>query len=351
MQLLPEPEAHGRRGYNHAMARSRLLLGALLVACALFAVWQDAAVGQGRAPVTAVASPDGKLVLSSLGSAVPKLTDPTIGATRPCGFRHSGVSYDHVMWVFMENESLSSIIGAPDAPFANLLARRCGLATDYYAVGHPSLSNYLAATGGTTAGVSDDGEPAAHPVSGQSIFSQVDSHHLTWRSYAESMPVDCDTVTSGDYAARHNPAVYYTALRKACARYDVPMGPISTGALHQALYTGSLANFVFVTPNICDDAHSCPVLHGDEWLARFMSMVFASSTYRRGHMVVFVVWDEGNLTNQVPAMVAAPSVPSGIRSSVPFNHYSLLQTAEQLLGLPLLDNSRTAQSMVAAFHL
>ena len=82
-----------------------------------------------------------------------------------------------------------------------------------------------------------------------------------------------------------------------------------------------------------------------------MSMVFASSTYRRGHMVVFVVWDEGNLTNQVPAMVAAPSVPSGIRSSVPFNHYSLLQTAEQLLGLPLLDNSRTAQSMVAAFHL
>lgn len=93
------------------------------------------------------------------------------------------------------------------------------------------------------------------------------------------------------------------------------------------------------------------MLHGDEWLARFMSMVFASSTYRRGHMVVFVVWDEGNLTNQVPAMVAAPSVPSGIRSSVPFNHYSLLQTAEQLLGLPLLDNSRTAQSMVAAFHL
>jgi hypothetical protein len=49
--------------------------------------------------------------------------------------------------------------------------------------------------------------------------------------------------------------------------------------------------------------------------------------------------------------VAAPSVPSGIRSSVPFNHYSLLRTAEQLLGLPLLDNSRTAQSMVAAFHL
>jgi len=255
------------------------------------------------------------------------------------------------MWIFMENESLSSIIGASEAPFANLLARRCGLATNYFAIAHPSLPNYLAATGGTTAGVSDDGEPSAHPLTGWSIFSQVVAKHLTWRSYAESMPVPCDRVTSGEYAARHNPAVYYTALRKACSRDDVAMGPISTGALHDALYENNLANFVFVTPNICDDAHSCSVRHGDKWLSEFLSMIFSSTTYRFGHLAVFVVWDEGNLTNQVPAIVAAPSVPSGLRSAVSFDHYSLLRTAEQLLGLPLLLNAARAASMVAAFHL
>jgi len=251
----------------------------------------------------------------------------------------------------MENESLVSIIGSPEAPYATLLSRRCGLATDYFAITHPSLPNYLAATGGTTAGVTDDGEPSVHPIGGTSIFSEVDTHGLSWRAYAESMPEPCDTVTSGLYAARHNPAVYYTSLRAACARDDVPLGPIGTGALHRALYDATLANFVFVTPNICDDAHSCPVGVGDAWLSRFLSGVFASPTYRLGRTVVFVTWDEGNVDNRVATIVAAPSVPSGTRSAVAFDHYSLLRTAEQLLGLHALAEAARASSMTAAFHL
>jgi len=274
-----------------------------------------------------------------------------VSIEQPCGYRIAKPSYDHVMWIWMENESLASIIGAPDAPYATSLARRCGLATKYYAITHPSLPNYLAATGGTTAGVSDDGEPSLHPIAGASIFSQVSAHRLSWRAYAESMPVACDTVTSGLYAARHNPAVYYTALRSSCVRDDVAMGTVSGGALHRALYDGTLANFVFVTPNICDDAHSCPVEHGDEWLSGLLSMVFGSPTYRAGHLVVFVVWDEGNLNNQVPAIVTAPSVPAGRRSALAFDHYSLLRTAEQLLGLPTLLNSAKSRSMVEAFGL
>jgi hypothetical protein len=255
------------------------------------------------------------------------------------------------MWVFMENESLVSIIGAPDSPYVTQLARRCGLATDYNAVTHPSLPNYLAVTGGTSFGVTDDGEPSTHPVAGASIFSELAARRLTWRSYAESMPRPCDTVTSGLYAARHNPAVYYTAIRVACARDDVPMGSLGGGALHRALYAGKLANFVFVTPNVCDDAHSCPVRQGDEWLSEFLAVVFASPTYRLGHMAVFVVWDEGNVNNLVPAVVAAPSVPIDARSRVSFSHYSLLRTTEQLLGVPPIANAVKASSMVAAFHL
>ena len=213
------------------------------------------------------------------GPASANLTVAAVGANRPCGFARSSVAYEHVMWVFMENESLSSIIGAPDAPFATLLARRCGLAGDYYAIGHPSLPNYLA-----DHRWHDSRGERRRRAHGPPGFRPVDLLRgrcppPTWRWTAESMPVACDTVTSGSYAARHNPAVYYTALRKACARDDVAMGPIEGGALHEALYSDKLANFVFVTPNICDDAHSCPVLHGDQWLARFMSMVFASTTY------------------------------------------------------------------------
>lgn len=273
-------------------------------------------------------------------------------ASGPCGLRRNGSGYSHVMWIWMENEGFASVIGSPQAPYTTELARRCGLATNYYAIGHPSLPNYLAATGGTTAGVTDDGEPAEHPLRGPSIFSQVDAHGLSWRGYAESMPVPCDTVTSGLYAARHNPAVYYLSIRAACAHDDVAMGPIGSGPLHAALYSDHLANFVFVTPNICDDAHSCPISTGDAWMERFLSMVFASPTYRLGHLAVFVTWDEGTTaSNQVATIVAAPGVPVGTRSRLVFNHYSLLRTAEQLLGLAPLGLAARARSMVAAFSL
>jgi len=255
------------------------------------------------------------------------------------------------MWVWMENESYVSIIGSPDASFATALARRCGLATNYHAITHPSLPNYLAATGGTTSGVVDDGEPAVHPIGGPSIFSEIDGAGLTWRSYAESMPSPCDMVTSGLYAARHNPAVYYTGLRRTCRLDDVPMGSLKSGRLHQALQTNTFPNFAFATPNICDDAHSCPVAHGDAWLLAFLSVVFSSPTYRLGHLVVFITWDEGNVDNRVATIVAAPSVPKGTASATYFGHYSLLRTAEDLLGLRPLHNASKASSMVGAFHL
>ena len=39
----------------------------------------------------------------------------------------------------------------------------------------------------------------------QGIFGQGE----TVRSYEESMPSNCDRSDSGEYAVRHNPAVYY----------------------------------------------------------------------------------------------------------------------------------------------
>ena len=55
-----------------------------------------------------------------------------------------------------------------------------------------------------------------------------------WRSYAEGMESNCGSVTYGDYAARHNPAVYYTNIRRQCEAWDEPMGtpnqwPIAPG--------------------------------------------------------------------------------------------------------------------------
>ena len=251
----------------------------------------------------------------------------------------------------MENESFGSVIGSSSAPYENALARSCGLAGNYSGISHPSLPNYLAATGGETFGVTDDGEPATHPIDAPSIFSQVDAAHLTWRAYDESMPSSCDTVTSGLYAARHNPAAYYVSLRAACRRDDVPMGSLQAGSFTRALRNGTLANFLFVTPNVCDDGHDCSVSHGDSWLSEFLPLIFESSLYRSGRAAVFLVWDEGSGDNHVPLIVAGATVHPGVHPSNAFDHYSLLRTTESLLGLVPLGNASRARSMVRAFGL
>ena len=58
--------------------------------------------------------------------------------------------------LFLENRGYHDVIGSPDAPFLNRLARRSALETRYYALGHPSLPNYLALITGSTQGVTSD---------------------------------------------------------------------------------------------------------------------------------------------------------------------------------------------------
>lgn len=283
------------------------------------------------------------VVLLALGSGL--LVSPSSGATGtastvpPCGHTTSAPRYTHVVWIVLENVGYQ-VVGSPDAPYLDKLARSCGLATNDYGVAHPSLPNYLALVAGSTLGVSDDGEPSQHALHAASIFSQLRGN---WRAYAESMPTRCDTVTSGTYAARHNPAVYFTNLRAACLTRDVAFAtPLNLSAA-----------FTFIAPNVCNDMHSCSIATGDAWLARVVPAIEASAQYRTHSLVLFITMDESDASasNHVPTYVVAPSVPRGQRVATAFTHYSLLATTEQLLGLPRLAHARGATTMVAGFHL
>lgn len=65
-------------------------------------------------------------------------------------------SLDHVFLIMMENHSYSQIIGNTHAPFINQMAKSANLATNYYGVGHPSLTSYLEIVGGSNFGVIND---------------------------------------------------------------------------------------------------------------------------------------------------------------------------------------------------
>jgi hypothetical protein len=130
------------------------------------------------------------------------------------------------------------------------------------------------------------------------------------------------------------------------------------------LATGSLPAFSFITPNITDDMHDGSVQQGDTWLNQNLPTIFNSAEYQAGQVAVFVTWDEGEggssndcATNtsdvgcSVATIVASPSTPVGAQSGVLFNHYSLLLTTEEILGLPALGQAGGANSMLSAFNL
>ncbi len=282
---------------------------------------------------------------------------PTSPPTGPCGTvatPPSGV--DHVIWIWMENHAYDEVIGSPAAPYENQLASACGLATNYHASTHPSLPNYIAATSGNTQGITDDAAPASHPLAVASIYSQVKAAGKTWRDYEESAPGNCPLTSSGLYAVKHDPAPYYTGIRSDCANWDVPMGTTISGNFLNDLTNDTLPAFAFVTPNLCNDTHDCPVTTGDNWLQGWFAKILASPAYVAGRTVVFLTWDEddGSASNRIPTIVVSPSTPAGTASATSFNHYSLLKTTEQLLGITTFlgrAGDVGTNSMVTPFNL
>src|SRR4051794_37436915 len=258
---------------------------------------------------------------------------PRPPAPGTCGSAVAPPAWQHVVWIVLENKDYGQIIGSPDAPYINALAAACGLATQYHAVAHPSLPNYIALTSGDTQGVTKDVGPASQPLDAPSIFSQLGND---WRSLQESIPAACSPHDATRYAPRHNPALDFAGLLAACPDNDVPPG--ATPALS--------ARFTQVTPDTCNDMHSCAVAVGDRWLSGFMAKVIASPEYQAGTTAVFVTWDEDDRgDNHVATLVVSPSTPPGTADAVAYNHYSLLRTTEEMLGLPLLGQAAVAGSM------
>jgi hypothetical protein len=97
---------------------------------------------------------------TTLGLAAATLASTAFAAEGPTP---KGVPHlDHVFFIMMENHGYSQIVDNPSAPFINQLAKSANTATNYFAVAHPSLTNYLEVVGGSNFGVQTDNYPNWH---------------------------------------------------------------------------------------------------------------------------------------------------------------------------------------------
>jgi hypothetical protein len=250
----------------------------------------------------------------------------------------------HVAVIVMENHEYGDIIGSSSAPYINRLARQYGLATGMHAITHPSLPNYLALTAGSTFGITSDCTGCT--VEATSIVDQLARAHLSWRAYMEDLPAPCFTGPSaGGYAKKHDPFAYYTRIVTNpgwCANI-VPLARLGADERD-----GKLPRLIWISPNLCHDMHDCSVSTGD----RFLSILVPSLLRSLGRGgVLFLTWDEGSSDagcchlasgGHVATIVAGPGARPGARLAVATDHYSVLATIEDLLGLRRLRGAACA---------
>lgn len=253
--------------------------------------------------------------------------------------------------IVLENRELDEAIGGPGSSTLDELSQQGALAVDYHAIAHPSLPNYLALTGGSTFGIGEDCTDCQ--ARGANLATQLSAAGISWRAYMGGMPQPCfEGAESGQYAKRHNPFLYFPAIAdnpKLCAD-DIPETELDTALAHH-----DLPSFAWISPDLCDDAHSCPLAKADEYLAGLLPRL------RRQlgrHGLLIVTFDEGSSNasccgnahgGRVATILVGPEVRKGARLHHPYSHYSLLATLEDRFGLPRLRNARSAVPMKAAF--
>ncbi|HWJ08512.1 MAG TPA: alkaline phosphatase family protein [Nocardioides sp.] len=243
----------------------------------------------------------------------------------------------HVFVINLENKGYDQTFGpGSPAPYLSGTLRDKGqLLTQYYGIGHNSLTNYIAEVSGqgpdsetqgdcqvysdfvqvgTVAPDQAVGNGCVYPAGVTTVVDQLQAKGLTWRGYMEDMGTPCrhpeigavdDTQKAevGDqYAVRHNPFVYFHSIidSPVCAQSVVDLSEL-TRDLGSASTTPNLS---FITPNLCNDAHDAPCVDGrpgglvtaDQWLSTWVPKILASPAFKKDGLLV-VTFDEADVAD------------------------------------------------------
>jgi phospholipase C len=255
--------------------------------------------------------------------------------------------YDHVVVIVLENHSFETVIGSSQAPYLNEFANRWSLATGYSGVSHPSLPNYLAMIGGSTFGISSDCTSCF--LNAPSLPDRLEAAGKTWKGYMEGMPSPCFLGSSGQYAQKHDPFIYFNPIRNdpaRCARI-VPYNRLATDFASPA----TAPSFAFITPNLCNDGHDCALSTSNAWISREVPALMLSPAFANSRSLLVITFDEGaGGSDRVATILAGSGVKPGFRSAVTYDHYSLLRTVESFWGLaPLAEGDAAAAPMTDFF--
>jgi hypothetical protein len=316
----------------------------------------------------------------------------------------------HLFVIELENKGFDTTFG-PAAPryLARDLPAKGALLTQYYATGHASLDNYITQVSGQAANMYTQadcqqyidvvpgvavpdgsgqvlGQGCVYPDHVKTLPDQLTGAGKTWHGYMEDLGADptrekatcgspgpsagsgtkdpTQSATAKDqYAARHNPFVYFHSLLDsgACDRNVGPLASLATDLRN----VETTANFSWITPDLCSDGHDEPCVDGrpggltsiNDFLAVWVPRILASPAYKKDGLLV-ITFDEADVAGDAEAccdnptgpntpmpgisgpgggrpgaVLLSPFITPGTRSDVQYDHYSALRSYEDLLGI------------------
>ena len=368
-------------------------------------------------------------LLLSLTATVATLAAVPIAAS---GARHTpttsgpaspALGIKHVFVIVIENEGYAKTFTQNPNPYLGKTLQTQGtVLTQYYGTAHESNPNYIAMISGQAPNAMTQsdcqdyvdfrpspavfdprgngqavGQGCVYPSNVQTLADQLDAKHITWHGYMGDMGNDvtreadrCGQPASSSgtgmqdgtqsasakdqYAARHNPFVYFHSLidSGSCERNVVPLTHLAADLAHKA----TTPQFSFIVPNLCDDGHDGPctgkdatgsnaggLTSVDHFLSTYVPKIEASPAFGKDGLLLIMA-DESDAGSQdatsccgetfgpnsplpgiypesgngqggglIGALAIGRCVRAGAKDATPYNHYSLLRSLEDLYGV------------------
>ena len=264
--------------------------------------------------------------------------------------------------IVMENRHWDEIKDSPDAPYLNSLlpqAAWCDHYTNPFGT-HPSEADYIWLEAGDNLGLTTNDDPSATNSldTRDHLVTQLDAAGVSWRAYEEGISgADCPIVSSGNYAAKHNPMVFFQDVSGAppsadnayCRAHERPYTELADD-----LAKSEVARYNFITPDLCDDMHSpcggSDIAHGDAWLSTEVPRILASDVYKNNG-VIFITWDESEKAEVPIGMIVLSRLARPGVFHDEYTHSSTLRSMEEIFGVPLLRDANAAEDLSALFAM
>ena len=125
---------------------------------------------------------------------------------------------------------------------------------------------------------------------------------LNSTDFTQTAEAASTSVPLGDqYATRHDPFMYFHSIIDSpdCNTNVVNLNQLTNDLKSES----STPDFVFITPNLCDDGHDSPCVTGqpgglvsaDAFLQKWIPIIQSSRAYQRDGLIV-INFDEGGYT-------------------------------------------------------